>query len=166
MFQPSCNHPDIRYDGSREVYLDAGFRVYYNLNHQITVPAKPPVESSLFAEYLALRSLRHQQITEETDAILYCNDEERDVSSPHSKGRPYATGDAVAEILREMEQDPELRHYYMSPIGLEDEAEELQNEDGVVSKKDSSRFSLYQSQPPLKKMKPSAEPKLPTCMES
>lgn len=162
MFSPALKHPDIAYDGSKAVYVDSSFRHHYKLRPEIRVPPPPPVHSTFFREYLSLRELRHTQIAEETDAIKLANDEERDPATPTAQGRPFATGDAVAEILHEMEADPDARHYLLAPVGTEDEAEEdadfLDGDTMAAAKtlshlKSQSLTPPHCDQPPLKRSK-------------
>jgi len=153
MFTPAYKHPDIQYDGSKNVFVDNSFRNHYKLRPEIRVPEMPPVHSPQFGEYLSLREYRHQQIAEEVDAIKLANEEERDTTSATSQGRPYATGEAVAEVLYEMESDPDARHYLLAPVGEEDEAEEEEAATTLTHLKDIPESLTPPEAPPLKRAK-------------
>jgi len=124
----ACEHTSIIYDGTKPVVVDAKFRSDYGLRAEVRIPDPIPSGGPGYEEYLELRGRRHLQIAEEVDALILAAAEEKYVEPPVTKGRPFPTGDNVAEILSEMETNPGIRHYLMAPI--EDDEEEA---DEVVS---------------------------------
>ena len=121
----AANHSSIKYDGTKPVVVDAKFRSDNGLRQEVRIPTGVPCGGPAYEEYLKLRGRRHLQIAEEVDALILAAEEEKHVEPPTTQGRPFPTGDNVAEILREMETDPHIRHYLMAPIDEEtSEAEE------------------------------------------
>ena len=121
----ASDHSNAIYDGTKPVYVDAKFRSDYGLRQEICIPPRPASDMrAALSQYLDIRSRRHLQIAEEVDAILLATFEESRNEPPITQGRPFPTGDNVAEILKEMEIDPSIRHYLMSPTNEDDEEAE------------------------------------------
>lgn len=144
---------------SSTTVIDNEFRARYGLNQQVKIPVRVPPTDPHFANYLTKMRQRHQQISQETDALRFA--EEITITQLQEKGKISKTSsvtvddDTIAHVLGLMEMEPAMQYFQRCPpctcpAAMDDVLEAAQELTGEESEED------IPEPPPLKRQNATA----------